>query len=469
MSKKIPQFLPEIPKLNQQGVVLITVLIVGMIVTMAGLSLADLMIAQHRRTTDNVFRTNAMFAAEAGIERALHQLNNDSSFAGDTSEQEFFNNSTQGRGVYQATVSAGTSSNEKIIISTGKVYRQGSGGELVGSRKVRVTVVGTKSEGYAVHTGPGGLIVGGSASITNTDVFVNGKIALSGSAKIGTNDKPLNVSVAHIACPTGPSPGASYAELCATGQPISITDSAAIYGSVCATGQTDSTGIFPGNGGQGLIAGCTADPVAMPTYDRDAHINSVTTTGNPSTGTYACKGSSTKSWPANLKLEGTVDLSGSCTLTITGNVYITGDLTIGGSTKIKVADSLGATRPVIIVDGKITLDGSGSMTANSQGTGIHFISFKSAATCGATCTSLSGNNLYNSQNLETISVTGSSSLSGMVFQAYWGKATLSGSGNLGSAIGQTVDLSGSGTVVFGTTLSSGTSTWTIRSYQQIFN
>ena len=54
---------------------------------------------------------------------------------------------------------------------------------------------------------------------------------------------------------------------------------------------------------------------------------------------------------------------------------------------------------------------------------------------------------------------------GVIFNAYWGKVTIGGSGNIGSAIGQTVNLNGAGTVTFGTKLSSGVSTWTISSYQ----
>jgi hypothetical protein len=55
----------------------------------------------------------------------------------------------------------------------------------------------------------------------------------------------------------------------------------------------------------------------------------------------------------------------------------------------------------------------------------------------------------------------------MIFDAYWGKIKVAGSGNVGSAIGQTVDMSGAGTVTFGTTLSSGARTWTITSYQEL--
>jgi hypothetical protein len=57
----------------------------------------------------------------------------------------------------------------------------------------------------------------------------------------------------------------------------------------------------------------------------------------------------------------------------------------------------------------------------------------------------------------------------MVFQAYWGKATIGGSGNVGAVVGQTVDLSGAGTVTFGTKLSSGSKIWTVTSYQQVYN
>jgi hypothetical protein len=56
----------------------------------------------------------------------------------------------------------------------------------------------------------------------------------------------------------------------------------------------------------------------------------------------------------------------------------------------------------------------------------------------------------------------------MIFDAYWGKISLAGSGNIGAAAGQTVDLSGAGTIIFGTELSSGSKTWDITSYQRLY-
>jgi hypothetical protein len=55
-----------------------------------------------------------------------------------------------------------------------------------------------------------------------------------------------------------------------------------------------------------------------------------------------------------------------------------------------------------------------------------------------------------------------------MYYAYWGKIVVTGSGNVGAAIGQTVDMSGAGTVTFGTGVGAGARTWTITSYQQLF-
>jgi hypothetical protein len=245
-----------------------------------------------------------------------------------------------------------------------------------------------------------------------------------------------------------------------------------IYGSVCATNQT-STGpnnnIQGGNGGQGLIAACTAPDVEQPSYDRQAHLDSVSTTAAGSNNNYVCQQPPfNRSWPANLKLTGNVSLGGRCDIEIEGDVYITGNLDLGGAASVALADSAGTTSPVVMVDGTITMGGSSQLVANDQGTGIRFISYKSNASCDPGCSDITGTELKNTQNLLTVDVGGSTNLPGMVFQAYWGKVRVTGSGNMGSAVGQTVELNGSGTVTFGTGLSSGSKTWTVTSYQEVF-
>ena len=464
---------------NQDGITMILVLLTGLMLASIGLSLANRVILQYTTTSHDVYRTNALMVAEAGVEETMDQLNTNSSFTGYSTPQVFFNDTKQGYGTYTTAVTAGSGQNQDIIKSVGDVYVTSTATTAVNTRTVEVTAVGTSSSGYSVYGGPGGLILSGSAAIVNSDVYTNGFINISGAATIGTTAKPLTVTVANDQCPTGANPGATYPTVCANGtQPITMSGSAHIYGSVCATGQTSSTGsgtsaITGGTGGSGLEAGCTAPAVTMPTYSRSAQIAAVTTTAAGNNATYDCTQwesgiGFTRTWPANLELTGNVNIASSCNLTITGNVYITGNLTIGGAAQIIVANSLGTTRPVIIVDGTINAAGSGAIAENSSGTSIEFISFDSSASCSPSCTSLSGTSLYTSENTQTIDVGGAGDFPGAIFDAYWGECTIGGSGTLGSAIGQTINLSGAGTVTFGTILASGQPTWTIRSYQQLY-
>lgn len=454
---------------NQAGSFMAAMLIMILVLTAIGLAVAGVATTQYSHTKRSTFVANAQLVSEAGIEQSVTELNEDSSFTGYTTSQTFFNNNSQGYGVFTTTVTDSPDGKSKIILSTGKVYRSQGDTEPTNIKKIRVTVVGTQSEGYSVYSGPGGLILGGSAAITNSDVYVNGTVTLSGAAGIGTPSQPLHVDVANYACPT--SGGPTYPQVCAT-QPISTAWSTHIYGTVCATNQTSvgpNNNIQPGSSGEGLKLGCIAPQAATPTYDRTTQISKVTTTAAGNSNTYVCNSwPFNRTWPANLKLTGNVSVGGSCNIKISGNTYITGNLDIGGASTITVDDSVGTVRPVVIVDGTINVNGSGQIQANSSGTGIQFISFKSNASCNPNCTALTGSDLKNSQSSQTVNVGGAVNLPGMIFQSYWGKIKIGGSGNIGAAMGQTVDMSGAGTITFGTKLSAGSRTWTISSYQRVY-
>lgn len=463
---------------DERGIVFVTVLFVGLLLTFIGLSFADVAIVQFQRTNQNVFISNALLTAEAGIEQSLHAINETESFAG-FEETDFYDNDQQGRGTYETTIESGSGPGERVITSTGRAYSKT--GQLEKERRVKVTIVSTSSPGYSVQAGAGGLILRGSAAITNSQVYVNGYIELHGAARIGQENAPLDIFVANQNCPNGSNPGATYPQVCTTGQPIRISDwsSVAVIGNVCATGQTQAA--FPtsksppaqirgGSGGAGLITGCTAPVAPMPTYDRSAHIASMTTNADPNNIDYNCSQWQSphgfvRTFPANIRLNGNANWASSCDLTITGNVYITGNLTIGGAARIRIADSVGTTRPVIVVDGTINAGGSGTLIPNSSGTSAHFISYRGVGSCNLNQAGCSGNDLKNSQNQTNINVGGAGSYPGTIFHAYNSKVVIAGSGNLGSAIGQTIDLDGAGTVTFGTALASGENIWTIRSYQ----
>ncbi len=469
-------------KQHERGWVLISAIIMILLLTSVGVSVGELTAEQYQHTVRESYDQNAQLVAEAGLEQSVHELNTDSSFAGYTSAQTFFDNTTQGKGTFTTTVTDNGDGKSKTIVSTGEVYHSDSDSTPYLTREVRATVVGTASSGYSVSSGPGGLILGGSANITNSNVYVDGTVSLSGASKIGTSSNPVNVDVANVACPTGSNPGPTYPTACSGTQPISLAYSTNIYGTVCATGQT-STGpnnnIQGGSTGAGLEAGCTAPAVSQPTYNRSGVISGITTTASGTSGSYACSGVKNITLPANIELTGsTVSWGNSCVITVSGNVYIPGNLSVGGAVKVQVANSVGTTRPIVVVDGKISVGGSAAMIANSSGTGIDFVSF---ANCiGGTNSSCkngtsnpaatpTGTDLYNSQQQNDVSVGGAVNLPGMVFDAYWSEISVSGSGNVGAAAGQTVNMSGAGTVIFGTELSSGTKTWTITSYQPLYS
>lgn len=466
---------------EENGLILISIVLVAGIMMVIGFALISVTTGQYKVTRNNTYVANSLLVAEAGVEQSIKQLNADDNFSGYTVEQEFFSNTTQGRGVFTTTIANSASdANAKVITSTGKVYRSTTATKPISTRIVKVTAVGTQSQSYSVHAGPGGLIMGGAARITNSDVYVNGTIQMSGGSQIGTDSKPAEVYAGNYACGTS-----NYPSLCTGTQPIPIPDwsSVAIIGTVCATGQTQSK--FPNSqynnnqpqiragsgGGSGLRIGCTAPQVSQPTYNRSAHVAAVTTTRSSTDSSIDCKQYShaqnfDRTWPANLRITGNMNIGSSCNLIITGDVHITGNLTIDGAARITVANSVGTKRPVVIVDGTIDAGGAAQLIANSSGTGIEFISFKSTASCSPSCATVAGNDLRTSANTTTVTIGGGSNLPGMTFNAYWGKIVIGGAGNVGSAIGQTVDMSGAGTITFGTTLSSGSSTWTVSSYQQ---
>lgn len=466
------------PRLGQRGSFLAAAIIMILFLTAIGLALSSLITTQYSTTKYNYYADNAIQVAEAGIEETVLALNTNPSsdhpnygdnFPGYSSPETFFNNSDQGEGVFTTTVtnSSNPDDHSKSIVSVGNVYRHAGDSSPYVTRKVKVTVVGTSSTGYSVLTGPGGLIVDGNANITNSDVYVGGKLTLNGNAQIGTYNHPLNIDVNNQACSTGSGTSVTFPVLCTDSTPINFSSNSRIYGTVCARGMSSDPGnnINPGDpsaGDVGLKPSCTPTSVTAPTYDRQGQINDVAVTAGSTANPYSCS-----AWPANLQLNGSVTLGGNCNTTIRGDVYITGNFQIGANASIRVDDSV-TTEPVIIVDGTISVAGNATMIANSSGIGIKFISFKNY-TGDPSATSLTGYQLQQSIGQQNVTLQGSSDLPGMVFQAYWSKVYLGGNGQMGAVTGQVVELAGNGTVVFGKKLSSGTTTWTIRSYQRVYN
>ncbi|MEX0934254.1 MAG: hypothetical protein WDZ42_00465 [Candidatus Saccharimonadales bacterium] len=448
---------------HSEGMILPTMLVIMLVTLTVILSLSGLALAQMNRADRGVMVANALLVAEAGAEKTLRELNIDSGFVGYQTEEVLAEDNIQGRTTYQTTIAEGSLSNEKIITSTGRVYMPANSTQPEVVRSIRLVVVGTTTDDYAIRTGPGGLIMTNNATVANGDVYVNGYISMSNNALIGSANNPSNVFVAHMFCPDPPDD--TFPSQCTSGQSISISNFAAIYGEVHATNQTDGSGMYS----PGLIENSSAEPTSLPDYDRQAQKDAISNT--MSSAEASCtSNSTTKIWPANTHITGDVDIRKSCTVLLQGDVWIDGSLAARNSGTIEVDDSLNE-HPVIMVDGSsgVEMRNSSQILTNVNGIGLEIITFYSTANCSPDCEDVTGVDLYNSQNTTTISMNNSSLAAGTRLYARWSRIDIGNSGSIGSVLGQTIILSNTGNITFGEELSSGESVWSIKNYQQIFN
>jgi hypothetical protein len=461
-------------KRQEGGYVLLLVLVTSMalFIALSGiLSLSLVNLTSVKRSAQDM---SALYVAEAGADKAVFEINKDATYAGTntacpisgagSNPVTLFNDSVKGKGTYETCVVAGTIAHEKIVYATGKVYASATAANPISTRKLRVVVEGSPAGAYAVQTGPGGLIMTNSANIANGPVYIGGYLTMSSTSSIGSANSPLGVNVANARCP---SPATSaYPLICGAGvqpNPITITNSAHIYGSVNANGQTDSTGMS----NVGLVSSSGVSAPSLPDYDRDAQKAAVTST---MTGAAASctSNNGTVTWAANVHITGAVTVSHSCTVLVSGNAWIDGSFTMTQSGIIKPGAAV-TVQPTIMVDGStgVILQNQAAIATNAGQIGLEFITFYSTAGCSPNCTTVTGSDLYNSQNVETVNIGNQGAAPGSVLYARWTKLTLGQGGTIGAILGQTVALANSGTLSFVSTVSTGNYTYDVRFYEQL--
>jgi len=187
-----------------------------------------------------------------------------------------------------------------------------------------------------------------------------------------------------------------------------------------------------------------------------------------------CPNGGTIDWPANLKITGDVSIQNKCSIKINGNVWITGSVNIQNNANFVVQPGVGTTVPAIVVDGSsgFVIGNKGSITPNSQGTSVEILTFWSAASCSPDCSSLTGTDLYNSQNTLTIDLSNTGSALNAILYAYWSKVRLANNGSLGAVSGQTVELGNNAVITFGSAVPGSdnqVTTWVKRGYMRVFN
>lgn len=449
---------------KQKGSILLSIIIIMPVLIVIIGTYMQLTISSIRVARTDIHQTHAQFAADAAVDHALKEINIDNVWTGTASPVEIHNDGNT-RATYEASVTD-NGPDDKILTVTGRTYSPVTHTTPDFTLKLTVDLRAVRSGNFSIVTGVGGLFMQNSAKIVGGDVLVNGEIELKNSAQIGLSTNAVNVFVAHQNCPNPAN--ATYPRLCASGEngePISIQNSAKIYGDVKANNQTDGASMYD----PGLTASSGVAAGALPTHDRAAQKAAAT---NPMTGAAAsCSGSQTRTWPANTKITGDVTVSNSCIVTVEGDVWITGKLETKNSTQVKVSDALGATQPVIMIDGdSAKFNNSTQLKSNASGTGFQIITYKSNASCSPDCANVTGMDLYNSRNLTTIDLDNSASGPNTIFYARWSRVTINNSGQIGAIVGQTIELKNSGTITFGTSVPGlGNTAWVIDGYRRKFD
>jgi hypothetical protein len=472
---------------NSKGFIMPVLLFtVTLIVTMMAL-VGSLSLTTYNLASREAYKVNAQLTADAGLDIGIHEFNLDNTWTGTSSTDANWSgvgreinllDTPKLRTTYETTVLDGSSDDRKIVSVTARSYSPSTSATPKITRKYEVDLqkVTSGTGPSSVVTGVGGLILHNNAKITGGDVVVNGTINVGENAQIGLSTTPetnaVNIRVAHTNCP---SPADStYPRVCTSGengQPITVENNGKVYADVRATNQTDGTNMF----NPGLIANQTVAPINLPAYDREAHKTAVVLPHRPSTESIiACGNNETKTWPANVKITGNVALGNNCTVTLSGDVWITGNLTFGNNAKIVVPDSLGATMPVMMIDGSggLVIGNNGTVQVNNVGTGIYFIAYWSNSSCSPDCADVTGTDLKNSQDVVKIDLNNNGSAPGSILYSRWSRARVANNGAIGAVAGQSIELGNNAVINFTASVpgsSNLTVTWVKRGYMRVYD
>lgn len=156
---------------NQQGQILILGIVIMAILMTLSASLWGYTTLQVKSSRQAVSQSQALQLAEAGIDKAIYELNQDSNFNGETAV-------SLGSGDFTTTVTT-IDANNKQIISTGFIPNSVNPVSQV-TVKMNVSLdLSNVAFNFGVQIGEGGLTMGNNSAI-NGNVYSNGSISGSG-------------------------------------------------------------------------------------------------------------------------------------------------------------------------------------------------------------------------------------------------------------------------------------------------
>ena len=345
------------PKNEKGQIVLVALVLLGIfLVTFTSLTrYVGLFALTERRA---IASTQALQLAEAGMDQAVYQLNQDSSYTGETG-------TPLGNGTFTVIVT-NIDSSTKRIIATGYIPNAANPSAY---RTVKATVSvnpNVISFNYGIQSGNGGFVLQNSSSVTG-NVFSSGSITGSGNT---INGDVISAGLGGLVYGVHAT-GSVYAHMIGNASQNTTVDKNAYY--MTTITNTNVSGLncpnahcFPNSTDQPVVALPISD-AQISQWENDA---AGTVTG--CTGIYEIK--NTTASLGTQKITCDLDIKGS-TVTLTGPVWVTGNITIETGSIIKMSPDLGSDNVAFMADNPANRLSSSKIALQNgaifQGSGAH--------------------------------------------------------------------------------------------------
>ncbi|PIU82048.1 hypothetical protein COZ83_00015 [Candidatus Kaiserbacteria bacterium CG_4_8_14_3_um_filter_50_23] len=333
-----------IPTPHRGYVLILALVFLGIFFTVAAAYLNFVTISARSARYD-IASAQALSIAEAGVDEAIYQLNQDPNYAGEM-------NTALGSGAYTATVS-NVNTNTKRLTVTGSVPNATN---PVATKTVTVLAninSSMVSFHYGVQVGVGGANMNNGSEIIG-NLFSNGNVSGSGTITGDATVASGTPATSLIGITVNGTAWAHSLSSCTIGGD-------AFYQSIsgCAVGGTQ----HPGS--------ADVQAVAMPISDAQVSAwEAIATAGGVTAGPYTVSGAKTF---GPQEIDGNLTVGIGATLTLSGVVWVRGNVTFANNSGLTVSPTTGNAGAIIIADvpgseateGVVTL--SNNMTVSGNG------------------------------------------------------------------------------------------------------
>src|SRR3989344_3910693 len=316
---------------GKRGYVLVLSLIFLGIFFAVGTSYLNFVTMGARGARVNVASAQALALAEAAIDKAAYQLNQNPSYSGET-------NTSFTNGMFSITVSS-VDSNTKLVTAIGTVPNSQN---PIATRTIKVKIGLTSdvvSFHYGVQAGQGGFTLDNTSSITGN--------VYSGGSVIGSSQNYIYGDVVS-AGPDGLVYGihatsSVYAHTIGNASRSTIIDKNAYY-DTSKINTTVSGTSYPNSPDQAT----TSLPISDTQIGEWETLAAAGGTATCTSGSYSISSGSVSLGPVKIPCD--MNISGTAIVTLYGHIWVTGNIIIQNSAVVKMAPSLGSETVAIIAD-----------------------------------------------------------------------------------------------------------------------